>query len=178
MNIEKVNVEHRYKKVIFLDVDGVLNSTKYFEKNNELGLYREELGIEYEVDRNTVKLLRQALDETGAEVVLSSSWRYSQYADLLQKLLLEYNIKTDKTPYLDNERGTEIKEYLKTHKEILDYIILDDDIFEDYDDELLKHLIWIIEGEEVRRGLQKQDIEEIIRRFGPIKRKDEENFER
>ena len=61
-------------KVIFLDVDGVLNSDEYFDKIKNVNI----CGIESEIDVEKIKLLKKAVDETGANVVLSSSWRYTR----------------------------------------------------------------------------------------------------
>ena len=36
------------------------------------------------------------------------------------------------TPYINGNRGEEIRTYLKEHKEIERFIILDDDIFKDF----------------------------------------------
>ena len=44
------------------------------------------------------------------------------------------------TPYIDSKRGLEIKTYLKENL-VDNYIIIDDDIFPDFDEELLSHLI-------------------------------------
>ena len=56
-------------KVIFLDMDGVLNSDAYFDsikgKNIE--------GIEDDVDVKTVKMLKKCVDEIGAKVVVTAS---------------------------------------------------------------------------------------------------------
>ena len=46
----------------------------------------------------------------------------------------------DTTPYISSKRGLEIKTYLKEHH-VNNYIIIDDDIFPDFDEELLSHLI-------------------------------------
>ena len=51
-------------KVIFLDIDGVLNSQMLIEKNeNE------------KIDINAVKLLKSLVDQSGALVVMSSGWK-------------------------------------------------------------------------------------------------------
>ena len=53
-------------KIIFLDVDGVLNCKS---SKSRCGGF---LGI----DDSKVKLLKEIIDITGAKIVLSSSWRY------------------------------------------------------------------------------------------------------
>ena len=55
-------------KVIFLDVDGVLNSQQLFEKCEDDQLIS--------VDEDNIKNLKTIVDATGAMIVLSSSWRY------------------------------------------------------------------------------------------------------
>ena len=60
-------------KVIFLDKDGVLNSDEYFDKIKELDIE----GVESDVDVEKVKLLKDAVDETGAKVVVTASARYA-----------------------------------------------------------------------------------------------------
>lgn len=67
-------------KIIFLDVDGVLNSDEYIEKTKKLNIQ----GIESEVDPEKITLLRNAIVETGAKVVLSSSWRYTKNGKYLK----------------------------------------------------------------------------------------------
>ena len=53
-------------KVIFLDIDGVLNS-----KNTP-----NPRKLPYIVDRRLLARFKRLLDRTGAKVVLSSTWRY------------------------------------------------------------------------------------------------------
>lgn len=126
-------------KVIFLDVDGVLNSDEYFNSIKDKKINT----IENQIDINKVKLLKQAVNTTGAKLVLSSSWRYTKNANNLKALLLNYGMIVDSTPFLNNERGKEIKKWLDEHKNVEDYVILDDEIFKSYDEELLKKLVKI-----------------------------------
>ena len=126
-------------KVIFLDVDGVLNSDEYFNSIKDQKINT----IENQIDINKVKLLKQAVNTTGAKLVLSSSWRYTKNANNLKALLLNYGMIVDSTPFLNNERGKEIKKWLDEHKNVEDYVILDDEIFKSYDEELLKKLVKI-----------------------------------
>ncbi|MGC2316150.1 MAG: HAD domain-containing protein, partial [Bradyrhizobium sp.] len=53
-------------KVIFLDIDGVLNCEKTPNPRK----------FPYIVDAALLARLRQLLERTGASVVLSSTWRY------------------------------------------------------------------------------------------------------
>ena len=162
-------------KVIFLDIDGVLNSDEYFDKIKNLKINT----IEKQVDVEKIKLLKQAVDATGAKIVLSSSWRYTRNANNLRALLLNYGIFADTTPFLNNERGKEIKKFLTEHKDVEDYVILDDEIFPSYDDVLLKKLIKISNksGMGFGEGLKLNDVKQIIERLGRKKQRNEDELE-
>ena len=155
-------------KVIFVDVDGVLNSDDFIDS----------VKGKQDIDIKTVLLLKRAIEETGAKIVMDTSFRYTQSFLKVQEMLLQNGIMFDKTPFIDNERGKEIKQYLSAHRNIEDYILLDDVVFSDFDDELLSHLIKMDDTNTrgIGKGLQKKDIEEIIRRFG--RKKDFKEIER
>lgn len=158
-------------KAIFLDVDGVLNSDEYFDKIKNLNID----GIQSEIDVEKIKLLNIAINETKVKIVLTSSWRYTRNAQELRKLLSEYGISTDSTPFIQNERGLEIKQYLSEHPDVEDFVIVDDEIFDSYDDELIKKLVKISNGNghNFGEGLLPKDIDEIIKRLGRNKEKEE-----
>ena len=162
-------------KVIFLDKDGVLNSEEYFDKIEGINIK----GVESDVDIEKVKLLKEAVDETGAKVVVTASARYTRNGQLLNQLLREYQILLDLTPFINNKRGIEIKKWLSEHPEAEDFVILDDEIFDSYDEELMKKLIKISNGNGISlgEGLQRKDIEQIIQRLGKKREKDEEELE-
>ena len=157
-------------KVIFLDIDGVLNSDEYIDKVKRLNLQ----GIEKEIDIEKVKILKKIIDETGAKVVLSSSWRYTKNAKYLKELLSEYGIYVDSTPFMQNERGLEIKQWLSYNPDVEDFIILDDEIYPSYDENLLKKLVKISNenGRGLGEGLLISDIEEIVKRLGKVKKEE------
>ncbi len=159
-------------KVIFLDIDGVLNSDEYFDKIKNLNI----VGIQSEIDIEKIKMLNMVINETMAKVVLTSSWRYTRNAQELKKLLLEYGIPADSTPFIQNERGLEIKQYLLEHPDVEDFVIVDDEVFDSYDDELIKKLVKISNGNghNFGEGLLPKDINEIIKRLGRNKLKNEE----
>ena len=54
-------------KVIFLDIDGVLNSRRYDAKRDKNG--------NTNIDETRLPLVKRIVDATGARIVLSSSWR-------------------------------------------------------------------------------------------------------
>lgn len=165
-------------KVIFLDVDGVLNSDEYIDKIKKLNVNT----IKSKVSVNKIGLLKQAVDATGARVVLTSSWRYRKDGTLLKGLLLKYGICADSTPFIDNKRGLEIKKYLLDNPDVEDFVILDDEVFDSFDEELIKHLIKISDknGRGFGEGLLPKDVDRIIERLGRIKQDKEkqDEFER
>lgn len=121
-------------KLIFLDIDGVLNSnfTDKYTKSGSLF-----------VDDDKILLLKRLIDQTGAKVVLSSTWRVGwshlelcvqsqlmhDFIELREKLW-EHGVELhDRTTILDafmRRRGEEIQAYLDNHEDIEGYVILDD----------------------------------------------------
>lgn len=125
-------------KIIFLDIDGVLNcahSTSRISENSNI------VGI----DDDKLKLLKELIDKTDSKIVLISTWK-TLYNDSDQKKYMmnkfkEYNIEIfDQTIDKMYDRGAGIYLYLESNK-VDQYIIIDDDIFKDYDNELMNHLI-------------------------------------
>lgn len=132
-------IEDYYTKVIFLDIDGVLNDedTGYsWEKQEERGY----------IDPEFVKNLSWIVDETGAEIVLSSSWRNAYFRDARNnfehtgeelKELFEnldyYHLKIPgMTPrYFNGPYGRpfEIRAWLCCRPYVESFVILDDDTF-------------------------------------------------
>jgi hypothetical protein len=125
-------------KVIFLDVDGVLNSevSREQERNNF------DNWMEHEVSEMHVNNLKKIVDATGAQIVLSSSWRFDHpkatgrdfIVDPLMKVL-DRKLKAvgldiiDVTPDLRGKiRGAEIQDWLGRHSEVERFVILDDDV--------------------------------------------------
>ena len=118
-------------KVIFLDVDGVLNTNKTIRS---LACCRE---IKF-VNARKVLRLRELVERTGAKIVLSSTWRFGALPnafylerEALRELVAEFKrlrcpLWFDVTPYLPRaKRWQEINAWLITH-DIKDFIILDD----------------------------------------------------
>ena len=119
-------------KLIFLDVDGVLNSKASF-------LHRDN---PFPIDDDKVDLLAQIVKITGAELILSSTWRgdFDNNMNIIFKrggaLTLVEKLKKrglkliGKTGF-DVNRETEIRNFLwdfSQNHEIESFIVLDDDI--------------------------------------------------
>lgn len=112
-------------KVIFLDIDGVLNRLGSIEQQRTIHTFQGFVGFEPEL----VERFNNLVSETGAVIVLSSSWRNSKNwrSDMFQNGL---NIKKliDRTPHLPGKiRGYEIDAWLKVHANVENYVIVDDD---------------------------------------------------
>ncbi len=145
------------RKILFLDIDGVLNSKRYSDTR------RPEEG---NIDVSRMPLLKRIVDETSAEIVLSSSWRKHWSDDPLQcdekgeglnSLFAEYGLTiSDRTPVLPNnhfDRPKEIGLWLETHDhEVESYAILDDEKFGwgDLEDRHVKTDMYIGRGLEER----------------------------
>lgn len=166
------------KKVIFLDIDGVLNSDAYMKKQ----LDNSSKGIESEIDPATLILLKKAVDTTGAKIVLSSSWRITRKCNELEKFLMKFGISlSGKTPYVDGKRGLEIKQYLSENENVEQYLILDDEIFESFDEELVNHLILTKLDQNYHgfgEGLTDKHIKQIVERFGRVNKRERFDEER
>lgn len=111
------------RRAVFLDVDGVLNSQAWYDAKRARG----ERLHGAEIDPWAVGCLRRILDATGAQVVLSSTWRGSAE---LEARLIECGVPLNghRTPALPSRnRGREIAAWLRRHPEVTEYVILDDD---------------------------------------------------
>ncbi len=130
------------KKVIFLDIDGVLN-TKWWYTQMDRNSPRDQYG--YAFDPKAVANLKRIVEETGADIVISSSWKSFGFSELEEmwtdrglpgkligvtpnsvsdELLLEADIDSIELFHI---RGKEIKEWLTKHgKNVSNYAIIDD----------------------------------------------------
>jgi hypothetical protein len=117
-------------KVIFLDLDGVLNSDRYDRE-------RDWSKTNTYIDETRLPLLKRIVDETGAKIVFSSTWRDHWNADpalcdedgkYINECFARYGLSIyDKTPEIGSftERKAEIAQWLQEHKTER-YVIIDD----------------------------------------------------
>lgn len=109
-------------RVLFLDIDGVLNSTKTCVA---FGGFPHELHHIDAFDKAAIRLLQRLCDSSGVQIVLSSTWRKTHHwRDVGTALGLPI---IDATPVMLGPRGIEIQAWLQAHPEVKQYAIIDDD---------------------------------------------------
>lgn len=130
-------------KFIFLDIDGVMNLNKTFNfKDKRDKKYGTDI---LEIDNKRVRMLKELINDTGAQVVLSSGWREGwAYRDIgetsisnssvylfnrLERYFKQCGIEFyDRTKPLKIERGKEIMAWLSQYKEPIESFVVFDDI--------------------------------------------------
>ncbi len=147
-------------KVIFLDIDGVLNSAIYDAE-------RDRSKLSY-IDKTRLPLLKQIVDATNAKIVLSSTWRehWNRSCELcddngkyLNDCFAEFGLSIyDKTPdpKLHSDRDEEIREWLLTQRDVENYVILDDTYYNwgNLKDHFVKTSMYFGRGLESRHVLE------------------------
>ena len=148
-------------KLIFLDHDGVIclsnnwgGRTKKFAKyrsaNPDTSKDIKDAPVSFrfdDFDKKAIKILNEILEETGAEIVVSSDWKlyatleelgeyYEEQGIIKKPIALTDNLK-DCTVHGDNfiwstmwdseqMRTIEIKQYLHDHPEVTHWVAIDD----------------------------------------------------
>lgn len=119
-------------KLIFLDIDGVLNYSGAKET------YKGAIGI---LDEK-LALLKHIIEKTGAKVVLTSTWKtdwedtpyiedLNPYGRYLVKKFKSYHIPIIGKTYDDwVHRGAGIIEFMKNTPQVDSFCILDDEMFD------------------------------------------------
>lgn len=125
-------------KVIFLDIDGVLNcaTTEDHAPGGAIG-----------IERRCVKALRLIVEATGAKIVLTSTWKseWSPYWErcspdmvyLMRELAKEGLTIFSKTEDDIKHRGKGIDDWLRCFgpdvgSNVTDWVVLDDEVFIDF----------------------------------------------
>lgn len=150
------------EKVIFLDVDGVLNDDHTSSRTKTTSYVF--------VDEAKILLLKQIVEATQAKIVLSSTWRYDRndprlngdFLELKEALAahgLEFYSFTPEEVTGHKKRGLEIKSWLNTHSEVKQFVILDDELF-DYERRGLLHRVVLTDAED--GGLTEEHVQDAI----------------
>ena len=113
-------------KVLFLDIDGVINRFKF----------KTDGGLDNTLDEGCIEQLRRIVEETRCSIVISSSWKVSNSLldvleeELFPKLPRGCVIGCTPTKIPQVHREIEIQEYLDRNHNIENYVIIDDYDFE------------------------------------------------
>ena len=122
--------------IVFLDIDGVLNSTRWYaqlasDRPRDAATGESEIlaGL---IDPACVACLNRLLEQTGASVVVSSSWRKTHALDEIAMMLSARGFRGQiigATPSNETmSRGLEIAAWLTEHTDNnLAYVVLDDE---------------------------------------------------
>jgi hypothetical protein len=114
-------------KVLFLDIDGVLNSdrTAFAHGGYPHNFSPDHLAL---FDRTAIALVRRLCADHGVQIVLSSTWRYHfpvwKVAEGLDLPVIGHTPKPADCEYMN--RGREIALWLSEHPEVTHYAIVDD----------------------------------------------------
>lgn len=120
-------------KIVFLDFDGVITT----------------LDSDWTIDEDKCALVKEICDNTGAKIVISSSWRHNTLSETIEKENLQdwslknYCIGITKRCFLTGDsrfteiprRGIEIEQWLREYKANnldtnIQYVILDDNTYD------------------------------------------------
>lgn len=118
-------------RVIFLDIDGVLNSEEW-DRYVQSFTYGARFNSGYLLSQEMILRLQNVVFQTNAEIVLTSSWRANERAmDALRRQLSLYHlsIRDSTVSYAYGNRADEVKLWIESHSNVTSYAIVDD-----YDD--------------------------------------------
>lgn len=149
-------------RVIFLDVDGVLNSSETRAKIDGLK----------GVSKKNLRILRHIVARTQAKIVLTSAWNINFDEKLvpttkagmyLYHRLWENNLWIyDKVNDYGGNREHAVAEYVKKHNNLTDWVIIDDTHYGDYEKLNPKHIVYTSPA----LGLTKASATEAIVKLG------------
>jgi hypothetical protein len=97
------STQQQTMKIIFLDIDGVLNHELWYRRRHE-ELYSESILMQHPYDNFDplcIEQLNRIVDQTGAKAVVSSTWRHGKTVQELHALLTFVGFKGEvisKTP--------------------------------------------------------------------------------
>lgn len=126
-------------KVIFLDIDGVLATNKQFFTNTanfwKKNEWARELKVPYPFDKGCVDIFNSILEQTDAEIVLSSDWKL--HWDLIDLDTIFKENGVNKSPrfltknedvsmtWIERNRAYQIGMFIQDFN-ITDYVVIDD----------------------------------------------------
>jgi len=130
-------------KVLFLDVDGVLNGEECFDVPEESPEFIYDSSTIVPLLKRCIDNLQEICELTSAKVVVSSTWRL--FPDMLSFLTrivgpnLVIGVTKDRGAHpIGPGRGEEVRQWLQEHKEVTKFVILDDEHKESFESSLFR----------------------------------------
>lgn len=126
------SVEEEIPRYVFLDMDGVLSTTKSLRQYSKNFHENFKDGDVYDgrltVCTQSLNRFKDFLGETGAKVVLSSSWRLSE-PGFAEASGLGFEIVDSTCSFRHGFRGMEVEHFLMTHhrRKLVQFVIIDDE---------------------------------------------------
>ena len=132
--------------IVFLDVDGVLNTSQILKSEYEAGdpevLFLQEVTdadkdkFMFPLKKALLRNLARVVAQTGCKIVISNTWRQDEellaflypaleYVGIPRKAVIGHT-PTHQKSYIKG-RGAEIREYLDEHPDCSNWCIIDDD---------------------------------------------------
>lgn len=147
--------------LIFLDVDGVLNSSRKLREVWEL-THKPHSGVNYPFDERCMNNLKLLVEKTNSKIVVTSTWRkYEENRNRLLEELKKYELNEyviGYTKVFKDNLGIEIGEYLKTLDKDVNFIILDDS-------SKMGDLVEYLVKTDISVGLTYENVEEAIKKL-------------
>ena len=153
------------KKILFLDFDGVLVTDKcQMQLWETKGTLRDEHGVLF--DPECVKCLKEIIDATDADIVVSSTWKMDMGLEGILRMWSDRGLPgkvIGVTPDIDPiHRGDEIAAWLDSYGDDCSFAIIDDTPFTDFfREEQQPHLFKVDE----RTGIDEETARRVIDYF-------------
>ena len=129
-----------------MDFDGVLDTAfydSYLEQSNMPSC--DDCGRPI-FDPVCIGYLKQIVERTSAQIVVSSDWKYYDSLEDLRKMWESRQMSGnlfDVTPNLKISRGVEICGWINGKANISNYVIIDDFGFENFNEDQLDYLVTV-----------------------------------
>ncbi len=141
---------------------GIISNPDVLPRYNEMRIH----GDFDNFDSGAVEILNSITEITGAEIVISSDWKYWCEIDRMREFYLSQGISKIPIGYTNSIvgehdvkilRASEIFKYLETHKEITHWVAVDDLFLKN-----VSNFVWISRTDE---GLKQDGVKDKILKF-------------
>jgi hypothetical protein len=145
--------------VLFLDIDGVLNSKRWYNDRPYEPITGRLSEMAQSIDPEAVGRVNRIAEVTGCVIVLSSSWRCLDPIANIDRALQYRGLETHlygATPSIGTPRGAEIEAWLAMCPTLDGWAILDDD------SDMEPHMYELVQTDS-RYGMLDEHAERVIR---------------